>query len=358
MGSSFLPRLVNGPFDDPALYVRLRHQQRALLFDLGDITPLTSRDILKLSHIFVSHTHMDHFCGFDHVLRLMLGRDKTLHLYGPQGFLDNLEGKLGGYLWNLVEGYTNRFVLTATELHEDHAIRRSYPCRNGFRPVGRTQEFSFNGVVIEDPAFSVRAVHLDHGTPVLAFSLTEPFHINIKRTQLERLGLKPGPWLGEFKRLIYANADSESPIDASMADDGIPAHTRRFMLGTLKTAIVHITPGQHLAYITDASGTPENFIRITQLAAGADHLFVEATFSDRHRDVAFRKHHLTARQAGQLARLCRVKQYHLFHHSPRYTDAPHLLASEAAMAFYGNSAAEGDTCLTDRCVERGIMDDR
>lgn len=105
MGPTFLPRLVNGPFDDPALFVPFRHQHRALLFDLGDIATLPSRDVLKISHIFVTHTHMDHFAGFDRVLRLMLGRDKELFLVGPQGFLTNLAGKLAGYCWNLVENY-------------------------------------------------------------------------------------------------------------------------------------------------------------------------------------------------------------------------------------------------------------
>ena len=334
MGPSFLPRLVNGPFDDPALYVQFRHQQRALLFDLGDITALSARDILKISHIFISHTHMDHFCGFDHVLRLMLGRDKDLYLYGPQGFLDNLEGKLAGYLWNLVDGYANRFVLHATELHPGRIRCRSYPCRNGFRADGAIRSGAFDGFVLDEPAFRVQAVHLDHGTPVLAFALRERYHINVKRTALERLEVLPGPWLGRFKRLLYDNADGRTVIDMPSASH--PAGTRRMSLEALKAALVRITPGQHLAYITDATGTPENLARMIPLADGADHLYVEAVFSDRHRDVARRKHHLTARQAGNLARTCRVRQYHLFHHSPRYTDTPDLLASEAAAAFHGN----------------------
>ena len=93
MRPSFHPRLINGPYDDPGLYVPFLYQKRALIFDLGDLSSLTAKDILKISHAFVTHTHMDHFIGFDRLLRLFLGRDMHLHIYGPKGFLKNVEGK-------------------------------------------------------------------------------------------------------------------------------------------------------------------------------------------------------------------------------------------------------------------------
>ena len=63
----FLPRLVNGPFEDPALFIPFQFERRALIFDLGDISRLAPRDLLKTSHAFVTHAHMDHFIGFDTV---------------------------------------------------------------------------------------------------------------------------------------------------------------------------------------------------------------------------------------------------------------------------------------------------
>ncbi|MES4784623.1 MAG: ribonuclease Z, partial [Nitrospiraceae bacterium] len=105
MTPSFSSFLVNDPFGDPGLYVQIKWARRALLFDLGDNQPLDPTQLLKASEIFISHTHMDHFIGFDRVLRIALGRGKTLRLFGPPGLIANVTGKLQGYTWDLVDGY-------------------------------------------------------------------------------------------------------------------------------------------------------------------------------------------------------------------------------------------------------------
>jgi ribonuclease Z len=56
MPPRFHPTLVNGPFGDPALYVDVLFERRALLFDLGGLEQLPPRKILRIRHAFVSHT--------------------------------------------------------------------------------------------------------------------------------------------------------------------------------------------------------------------------------------------------------------------------------------------------------------
>ncbi len=114
MKSTFQAHLVNPPGGDPALYVRLRWQGRALLFDLGQLDRLDHASTLRLSHVFVSHTHMDHFVGFDQLLRVFLAREARLRIFGPPGLIANVTGKLAGYTWNLVDEYP--LVLEVTEV--------------------------------------------------------------------------------------------------------------------------------------------------------------------------------------------------------------------------------------------------
>ena len=105
MTPSFSSYLVNDCFGDPGVYVEVRWSKRALLFDLGQNDSLGPTRLLRANDIFISHTHMDHFIGFDAVVRVALGRGKKLRLYGPPGLIDNVNGKLRGYTWNLVDGY-------------------------------------------------------------------------------------------------------------------------------------------------------------------------------------------------------------------------------------------------------------
>ena len=186
MPSLFQPRLVNGPFEDPGLFIPFQYARRAYLFDLGDLTRLPARDLLKISHVFVSHTHMDHFIGFDQLLRCILGREKDLYLYGPSGFIRNVEGKLAGYSWDLVDRFTCRLALHLTEVRPDRLRQRSYHCGDGFAAGGGIVEKPFDGRLHAEPGVAVDAAVLPHSIPCLGLALAERFQVNILRTGQRR----------------------------------------------------------------------------------------------------------------------------------------------------------------------------
>jgi len=325
------PRLVNGPFDDPGLFVPFFFEKRAVIFDLGDIYPLSSKDILKISHIFISHTHIDHFIGFDKILRLVLGREKELYIYGPKGICKNVEGKMAGYSWNLVDNFNKNFILNVTEVHEETVITKQYKCKNRFIPDKEPLTFPFKSVLLDEPGMSVSTAVLDHSIPCLGFAIKEKFHVNIIKEKLFEFGLETGPWLREFKETLYADINSNREFKVPMGGDD--KKVKKFPLKDLAKKIALITPGQKITYITDVIYSRFNINKIVELAKGSDHLFIEAAFLDQDKSPASEKYHLTAKQAGIIAGMARVKRFTIFHFSPRYTGMEHLLHEEAERAF-------------------------
>ena len=329
----FSARLVNDPFGDPAVFLDMRYRREALLFDLGDIRTLPPRMILKVDRIFVTHTHMDHFIGFDHLLRVCLGREKHLFLYGPPGFIDNVEGKLRAYTWNLVENYENDFRLWVSEIRPGRMETAVFSCRQAFRPAPPGQAEAFHGTVVERDAYRVDAVFLDHKVPCLAFRLEEKRRVNVRKNALAEMGLPGGAWINALKDSIHRNEPDESEFRVWWKGEGRRTIERFFPLGELRERVTKITPGQKFVYVSDVIDSPGNAGRIVEFARGADVLFVEACFLDEDRGRAEEKYHLTAGQAGRLARLAGVKRFVLFHHSPKYRGEEKRFEEEAMRAF-------------------------
>ncbi len=335
MRPTFHPALVNGLFGDPALYVEFLHQPRSLLLDLGEIPGLAPRKLLRLSDVFVSHAHMDHFAGFDRLLRVCLGRALILRLWGPAGFIDRVEHKLGAYTWNLVESYANDFTLEVTEVSEaGSGPRARFRVRSGFVREELSPADLAGGVLVDDPELQVRAAVLDHRIPCLAFVLEEPEHLNVWRNRLEDRGLATGPWLRELKAAVRRRAPPDTSVPVAWRHPGAGPAT--LPLGDLQAEVLTRARGQKVAYVVDALFSRTNRERIVELARGADRLYIEAAFLDRDRDRATATCHLTARQAGLLGREARVGELVPFHFSTRYEGQAETLQAEAQAAFRGD----------------------
>ena len=104
-------------------------------------------------------------------------------------------------------------------------------------------------------------------------------------------------------------------------------------LGVLKQHALRTAPGQTIAYVVDAAYHERNVERIVALARGADQLFIEAMFLEKDRALATATRHLTARDAGALARVAHVKHFIVFHHSARYLSDPSSIGREVRDGF-------------------------
>jgi ribonuclease Z len=328
------PTLVNGRSGDPALYVETLFERRAILFDLGDISTLAARKILRLEHVFVSHTHIDHFIGFDHMLRLLVGRDQTVNLYGPPGFIDHVHHKLQSYRWNLVDRFEADLRFIVTEIEPSMKARTArFRLKNAFAAEALGADCLREGVLCQQPGFRVSTTVLEHRTPCLAFAIQETAHVNVWKNRLEELGLPVGSWLRELKRAVVENRPDDDPVRV----DG----NRTMRLGDLRS-VVTVTPGQKIGYVTDAAGTDANRSAIIQLVRNADLLFIEAAFARADAALAAERAHLTTTAAGEIAREAAARRVEPFHFSPRYAGAEQRLLDEVREAFGGQRSPRSD----------------
>ena len=306
-------------------------EKRGLLFDLGDLSSITNGELLKISHVFISHTHIDHFIGFDHLLRVVFGRGKTIHLYGPEKFIANVTGKLAGFTWNLVDRYSESVTLEVTEVHESHLVKAKFKAIDRFKKSDEKEIPFEDGILVDEDKFVVRTAILEHRIPCLGFSLEEKNHVNICKDRLAKMCYRSGPWLNELKKYVCEGKSDEYLLEVLSMAKGSQKKT----LGHLKEELVLISPGQKISYVVDTVYNDANKNRIIDLARGSDILFCESPFLAEEEARGQERCHLTSRQAGIIAREAEVKKLNVFHFSGRHTFHTEQIIQEAEEAFMG-----------------------
>jgi ribonuclease Z len=326
--ATFHPYLPNGIDGDPLLWIDVPDEGHALAIDLGDLHGVPARWLERVERVVVTHTHMDHFIGFDLLLRRRLGRERELTISGPAGFLERVRGRISGYTWNLIEAYPVPLVIEEI----DGATVRAEEYTGASRMQARTLgERPFAGALHGNRAYSIHARSLEHGVPVLGVLLAETERLAVNKNRLLRLGLEPGAWLSELKNAVRRAAAPDTPLDAAAHGGG----TRAVTVGEIASEILLRSPGRCIGYLTDLTPSPDNLERAIELVRGVDLLVCEAAFLHEDAALARERNHLTARQAGEIARAAGASRLAPFHVSPRYAGRESEILSEAARAFGG-----------------------
>lgn len=327
MTPSLRPSLVNGRFGDPAVFVELAHERGAVLFDMGDLSKLSARDLLRVRAVGVSHMHMDHLIGFDALLRVNVGRAARIKLVGPAGVAACIGHKLGGYTWDLVDRYDTDLQFTVRELAEPGVVTETqYRFSTGFAREPRTTTAITDNIVLESPQWRMRATILQHHGPCLGFALEEPCHVNIWRNRVDAAGLSVGAWLKDLKAAVRDGRSGDTLIQLP-GGEATP-------LADLRSS-VSVERGQKIGYVTDVADISSNREAIAALCREADLLFIEASFAAEDAERAAARAHLTTTAAGEIARASRVRRVEPFHFSPRYEEQEERLLAEVARAFAG-----------------------
>lgn len=285
----------------------LRWDNEGILFDPGEGTQrqltLAGISVSAITRICITHFHGDHCLGLPGVIqRLSLDGAGLVTVHYPAS------GQI--YFERLREAsiYSRQEKLDP-------------------RPIQGP------GNIFESETLSLEAAALDHEVDCFGFRLQEKDAWRIQQEKINALGLK-GPIVGELLR----SGSVAAPVGRTvrLAD------------------VAELRTGQSFAFVMDT----RRCATAASLATGADMLVCEATFMTSEADLARESGHMTARQAGQLARDAGVRLLVLAHFSQRYQDVDAIV--EEARAEHANvvAAREPDANLPDSTRHRIPIPDR
>lgn len=245
---------------------------RHILIDCGEGTQNQLRNcgigIQKISHILISHLHGDHFFGLVGLLSSMhlLGRDKGITIYGPEGLekIIRLQLEIGG----TILGFGLQFVALD----------------------GKT-----SGLIYEDNRIEIRTFPLKHRIPTNGFVIAEkPFARQLDGEKYKQDGHS------------LAHIPALKRGEDVMLEDNTLLKAAEYTFEPRKSRVY--------AYCSDTS-YDESIIPYIQ---DADVLYHEATFLEEMVDRAKHTFHSTARQAALIAQKAGVGRLFLGHLSARY----------------------------------------
>jgi ribonuclease Z len=272
-------------------------QNKHFLIDCGEGAQMQMQrfdiPISKISKIFISHLHGDHYLGLMGLLFSMHLNKRTseLDLYSPYGL--------------------NEIILLHLKYSKSSL---NYTINyHTFDPTERK-------VVVDDAQLTVETIPLNHKLPCAGFLFREKQKaLNINKDKLPDsmllqhiATLKRGEDVySESGKLMYKNADYTLPPK----------------------------PPLSYAYCSDTMWNEPMAEQIKEV----DLLYHESTFMDTDRDKALETKHSTAKQAAQMAKLCNAKKLLLGHFSARYRDLDLMLVE--AKQYFDNVvlAIEGET---------------
>ncbi|MCX8170355.1 MAG: ribonuclease Z [Candidatus Bathyarchaeota archaeon] len=282
----FLGTAASVPTNDRSLpSIIVQREGDILMLDCGEGT---QRQMIKAKiglnrkmAIFITHMHGDHVLGLPGVIQTMslLGRDKSLQIYGPAGIKDFLES-----IFKTVKFWLSFSI--------------------------EINEIEYEGTVHKEREYEVQAVWAEHSTQSLAYAFIEkPKPGKFHPEKATALGIPKGPLWSALQR----GEEVTLPDGRIVKPSDVMGPPR---------------PGRKIVY----SGDTRPSEKIAYLAENADVLIHEATLSDDLAEKAREEGHSTPSEAAQIALKANVKLLVLTHISARYSD-PSVLLEQAKKIF-------------------------
>ncbi len=271
--------------------VLLRREGELFLFDCGEATQVSLKKLnlkwKKISTIFISHTHADHVTGLPGLLMLtsQVERDEPLTIIGPPRIAEYVEVNR-----RALEMFIN-YEIVIKEIEEPH----------------REQ------VVYEGEGYRVKSFPLRHSRVCVGYTLEEDDRPGIFFPEKAReLGVPVGPLWSQLQKGQDVHLEDGTTVKPVQ----VMGEARR---------------GRKFSFVTDTSYHDS----IPAYVKGSDLLICEAMFDSSLAESAREKRHLTAEQAGRIAKEAGgVKKMGLIHFSPRYTNRELAVLKEEAVRVF------------------------
>lgn len=250
----------------------LEIRNRLFLIDCGEGTQVQLRKnkikFSRIEHIFISHLHGDHFFGLPGLISTfrLLGREKDLHIYGPEGIQ-----KVITLLLRLGNSWTNYKLI----FHELSSKKSE--------------------IIFQDANVRVKTIPLDHRIYTNGFLFSElpgERKLNVAATAKYKIDK------AYFRSIKQGN-------DIKLDDGSVIANSE-----------LSLDPPEikQYAYCSDTGFNKE----MVPLIKDVDLLYHEATFLETEAHLAKKTKHSTARQAATIAKEANVFRLLLGHFSTRY----------------------------------------
>jgi ribonuclease Z len=241
----------------------------------------------KISHIFISHLHGDHYFGLVGLLHTfgLLSHKQELHVYGPAPLQQIIEMQM---------------KVTETQL--------AYPLF--------FHTLTENAILVDNEKIRISCFKTTHRIECYGFLFEEKE--------------------GKRKLLIDKVRKLNIPISFyTSLQNGLDYITPRGH--KIENDVVTAPPekGKKYAFCADTR-YDESLIPIIY---GADMIYHETTYLDNMRDKAYERFHSTTKQAAELARKAMVKKLVIGHFSSKYSSLE-LFESEAREVFPNTVLAE------------------
>ncbi len=272
----------------------LEINNRHFLIDCGEGTQRQMRKykvgFSKISHIFISHLHGDHFYGLVGLLSTygILNREKELHIFGPKG----------------IEEIT-RLNLKVSHSHSKFPI------------IFHELSSKKSELIFEDDKVEVRTIPLDHRVYTNGY-------LFIEKEKLRNLNIEEIKKYPEIEKCDYQNLKLGNNYQLESGE----------VISNAKLTKDPVKPLSY-GYCSDTRYLPH----LSHLLNGTDLLYHESTFLSDKEDLAQKTKHSTAKEAAKLAKSSNVQQLILGHYSSRYNDIE-LFKAEAETTFENVVLAE------------------